>query len=393
MSLSITEDFQRDGFDLISCHSPLILTAELGNANATASTGDIVVSIRGQTGMDNTTLYQFDMGYIESTGSGPYVHYFRLDITDIIRNICNEPRLENEVSSYYVDDCRLATYIGIEVNSPGESLDNVIEWFMHGFNQVNTPDSSCLVDFADPDEDAIISIVPGVPQLFNLWLPAAVSSGTLRVRVDANGNNIVDGGITVPAAKGLYQFYAMTDFGEDLYDAFTMPHTLYKLYLFENPGPLEDTLATIDMIAFKKACPGDVVLTWLNRYGTYSSMAFERFPTYKREQKHIGSFDLEVTDIADMQSRKKSRGYQDVQTVISAVASRVPTEYFEAIEDLFYSMDVYMYNGTPPDYSFGSTGVEWTRVTVRGTLTDRRKRKHEAVRVDITLPEKYTQLR
>jgi hypothetical protein len=396
MSLSITEDFTRDGFDLISCQNPLVLKAELGNSDSSASSGDVEVSIRGQGDADNTNLYQFGMAYVETTGSSPnYTHHFKLNITDVIRNISNEPSLENKVASLYIDDCRLATYIAIQVDSTGETAVLIYGWFMHGFNQVNNPDSSCLVDFADVSEDAIISIVPGAPQLFYLWM-ATTSTGEVGyyVVVTKNGTVVDSAIMSDPVSKGLYQFYSMTDLGSSIYGAFDLPNTLYKLQIRTDPGDPDSVLASCDMIAFKQACDGDVVLTWLNRYGIYSSMAFTRFPTYKGEQTHIGSYDIDIDDLADVQSRKKSRGYDNVKTIISAVAKSIPTQYFEAIEDLFYSMDVYMYVGsTLPDYSFGSTGVEWMRVTVRGNLTERRKRKFEDVRVDISLPEKYTQIR
>ena len=144
-------------------------------------------------------------------------------------------------------------------------------------------------------------------------------------------------------------------------------------------------------IAFKQACEGDVVLAWLNRFGSYSYMAFERFPTVKGQQKDIGSYDLEVYDIADLQSRQKNRGFKDVKEVISAVAKNIPTEYFEIIEDLFYSMDVYYFTGTLPSYAFDA--ADWLRVTVKGELRNRKKYDYENVRIDITLPEKYTQIR
>jgi len=73
------------------------------------------------------------------------------------------------------------------------------------------------------------------------------------------------------------------------------------------------------------------------------------------------------------------------------VARGVPTEYFEAVEDLFYSMDVYYFTGTLPEYTFDQT--EWIRVRVRGNLSERKNHSRENVRVDILLPEKYTQLR
>ena len=145
------------------------------------------------------------------------------------------------------------------------------------------------------------------------------------------------------------------------------------------------------MIAFKQACEGDVVLAWLNRYGIYSYMAFERFPTIRGEQKHLGEFNITVDDLADEQSRTKSRGYEKVRDVISAVAKGIPTEYLEVIEDLFYSMDVYYFTGTLPSYTHAD--VDWLRVQVKGTLIERKKHSHENVRVDIMLPEKYTQVR
>ena len=98
----------------------------------------------------------------------------------------------------------------------------------------------------------------------------------------------------------------------------------------------------------ERGLEGDVLLCWLNRYGTYSYMAFDRFPTVRGEQDHIGSYDLLIDDLADVKSRTKSRGYKNVRNVISAVALGIETEYFHAIEDLFYSMDVYYFTGTLP---------------------------------------------
>jgi hypothetical protein len=385
MSLAVTEDFVRDAWDLIACHSPLVLKATLGNGNATASSGEVTVEIQAvSAGADDTTLYTFDMAYVETTGS--FDHFFRLDITDIIRKICNEPgHVDETAATHYKEKSKRATEIDIDVKSDGEDTVSVDNWYMHGFNQVNNPDSSCLVDFADVATKAIISIVPGVPMLYYLWIPSNIGGTNIFRLYDSGDNLLRSEALPDPVVFGLIQVYISTigaalqgawkDKIEEFY--FTIFNTTIQHKVFG--------------VAFKLACEGDVVLAWLNRYGTYSYMAFERFPTHRGEQRHLGEFNITVDDLADVQSRTKSRGYEKVRTVISAVAKGIPIEYMEVVEDLFYSMDVYYFTGTLPKDSFDA--AEWLRVTVRGTLVERKKHSHENVRVDVMLPEKYTQVR
>lgn len=387
MSLTLNDNFSRGGFDLIACQSPLVLDVTLGNAGATAASGDVTATIQGQTSAENTVAYTFNMAYVSSAGSGPYTHEFKLDITDIIRKICNDPSLQDDTTSGFDTENRLAPEIRITITSAPETPVVQDNWYAHGFNQVNNPDSSCLVDFADKDTEAIIPIVPGAPMLFYIWRQTTSVSGSFIRIVDDGSFNAYVG--TVAQVKGLIQGYDATILNQGLDDDY---ENGIKEYTFQCGIHTPLTIqGAVTLVAFKELCEGDVLLSWLNRFGVYSYMAFERFPTIRGEQKHIGSFDLEVTDIADLQSRTKSRGFTDVRNVISAVAKSVPTEYFDAIEDLFYSMDVYYFTGTLPEYEFDP--AEWLRVKVRGTLVERKKHSFENVRVDILLPEKYTQIR
>jgi len=387
MSLVVDEDFVRDAWDLIACHSPLVLKATLGDANATASSGDVTVELQAvSAGADDTTLYAFDMAYVSSAGVGPYTHAFRLDITDIIRKICNEPgHVDETAATHYKLKSKRATEIDIDVKSDGEDTVSVDNWYMHGFNQVNNSDSSCLVDFADVATKAIISIVPGVPMLYYVWVPSNLGGTNIFRLYDSDDNLIRSEALPDPVTFGLVQVSISTVNAalrngwdnkiEEFY--FTIFNTTIQHKVYG--------------VAFKLACEGDVVLAWLNRYGTYSYMAFERFPTHRGEQKHLGEFNITVDDLATVQSRTKSRGYENVRDVISAVAKSIPTQYLEVVEDLFYSMDVYYYTGTLPDDTFDAT--EWLRVQVRGNIVNRKKYSHENVRVDVMLPEKYTQVR
>jgi hypothetical protein len=388
MSLTVTEDFVRDARDLISCHSPLVLKATLQNLTATASSGDVTCDIQAVSfGADDDTLYTFDMAYVKTSFSSPdYYHEFRLNITDIIRKICNRPGHVDETGgAVYKLKSKRATEIDIDVKSSGEATQPVDNWYMHGFNQVNNPDSSCLVDFADVATKAIISIVPGVPMLYYLWNPTNLGgSGTFRL-YDSDNNLIDSEAMPDPITFGLVQV-SSTGINGALRTAWTNKIEEFYFIIY-NAGIQQKVYG----VAFKLACEGDVVLAWLNRYGTYSYMAFERFPTHRGEQKHLGEYNITVDDLADVQSRTKSRGYEKVRTVISAVAKGIPTQYMEVVEDLFYSMDVYYYTGTLIDDTFNS--LEWLRVTVRGTLVERKKHNQENVRVDIMLPEKYTQVR
>jgi hypothetical protein len=389
MSLTNNDDFRRDTIVLIGCQSPLVLDVTLQNTNISASSGDVYVSIAGVSpNAENTTTYNFDLGYVETTGSGPnYDHKFKLDITDIIRKVCNDPDLRNETAGGYKMLSRLATYIGCFVKSSGEITTGFYNYYAHGFNQVNNPDSSCLVDFGDPAVEAIIPIVPGAPMLWHVWNNALVAGAFYLRLFDSAANQISTITLANPVTQGLVQGTGAT-FNQNLYDDWSV---LEEYILGITPNIEPNSISKVTCVALKKVCEGDVVLAWLNRFGVYSYMAFERFPTHRGQQKHIGSFDLEVYDIADLQSRTKSRGYTGVQKVISAVVKSVPIEYFEAIEDLFYSMDVYYFTGTLPEYEFDP--AEWLRVQVRGTLVERKKQSFENVRVDILLPEKYTQIR
>ena len=386
MSLTVNDDFQRNGYNLVSCQNPLILNVSLGNTVSSASSGGVTVEITGSG--DNTETYEFDMGYVGTTGGPDYIHNFKLNITDIIREICNEPDLENEasVSSEIMRGSRLATAIEIKVSdlwkvNSSVYVENV---YMHGFNQVNNPDSSCLVDFADGDEEAVIPIAPGSPMLFWLWQHAAGTS------TPGPSGIIVDIGVTargfIATEQGLYQMHVPIDFNQNLHDDWG---SVPKEYTLELSGV--DSDAKLTLVALSEACEGSVVLSWLNRYGFYSYMSFAPEATWRNKQKHIGSYGIQVDDLADVKSRTKSRGFSDAKQVISAVAKNVPTQYFEAIEDLFYSMDVYYFTGTLPKYTYDPT--EWLRVEVKGDLIDRKKHSHENVRVEITLPEKYTQQR
>ena len=349
MSLTLNDDFTRASWDLIASQSPLVLDVTLQNTNTSASSGDVTVEIQGEVNADNTTLYTFDLGYVGTTGSGPnYDHAFKLDITDIIRKICNDPLLQDDTTAGFETENRMATRIAGEVKSSGETPTGFVKYFAHGFNQVNNPDSSCLVDYADLATEAIVPIVPGSPMMFWLWMNANYGSIDLEVKLLKGAVQLWAGNIAAASVRGMYQFYYPTGVNDELYDHSDDKPEEFTLKLYDNFAPTDYQIITL--IAFKKTCEGDVVLAWLNRFGTYSYMAFERFPTHRGEQKHIGSFDLEVYDIADLQSRTKSRGYTGVQKVISAVAKSVPTEYFDAIEDLFYSMDVYYFTGTLPEY-------------------------------------------
>jgi hypothetical protein len=388
MSLTYNEDFRRSGNNLISCHNPLVLDVTLQNTNTSAVSGDVTVDIAG-TG-DDTNTYVFDMAYVGSASAGGsnYDHTFRLDITDIIRRICNEPDLRNETASYYKRPSRLATNIMCLFKSSGESNTSFTNTYMHGFNQVNDPDSSCLVDFAEGGQAAgtvpgKYSIVPGVPMLLCFYAHTSITSPVVYLE---GSSGVVGSFSPSSTGAGLWQLYHPTELGSDLYADMGLRPAEYDLYM---DGSAE--AGRVKLVALKKACEGDVILSWLNRYGVYSYMAFERYPILKREQKHIGSYDIPIYDLADVKSRMKSRGYQEARTVISAVAKNVPIEYLEIIEDLFYSMDVYYYTGTIPKYTYDDN--EWTRVLVDGSINERRKYAYENVRIDITLPDKYTQLR
>ena len=144
------------------------------------------------------------------------------------------------------------------------------------------------------------------------------------------------------------------------------------------------------MVAPKQACEGSLVLAWLNRYWTYSYLAFDKWYSLRGDQKHIGSFSEEIIDPADNQSRELSRGYEKAVDSINAVCHNVPSAYLDGIADLFISMDVYMYTGDLPNYTFDT--VDWIRVLVKGNLIDRKKRGAEDVNVTVMMPEKYTQL-
>ena len=122
MSLTYNEDFRRDGHNLIACHSPLVLDVTLQNTNTSAVSGDVTVDIYGSGTTEDTTIYVFDMAYVETSGAGPnYDHTFRLDITDIIRRICNDPDLRNETSGSVKRPSRLASFITCLFKSPGRS--------------------------------------------------------------------------------------------------------------------------------------------------------------------------------------------------------------------------------------------------------------------------------
>ena len=386
MSLSIQDNFQRSGYDVISCHNPLVLDVELGNSDPIAESGDVSVIIQGQSGADNTTAYTFEMAYVTTTIDYGYKHQFRLNITNIIRHVCNTPQLEDETgANIYKQGSRMATPIKITVSASGESPDDVTNYFMHGFNQVNDPDSSCLVDFASGIPKILMAY--GAPSIFHIWEHTNSGSNTKLLLLDDELNVVSNISIGATFNKGLIQMHT-TILNGGIYSDYDYRVKEYGMKLYYGT---DTVVGEIDLIGLTAVCEGSVLLAWLNRYGTYSYMAFERFPTLEREQKHIGSYKQTITDIADVQSRALSKGYENVRTVISAVAKNIPTEYFEYIEDLFYSMDVYYYTGTLPNNVHSNT--DWLRVTVEGSLKERRRYSHDNVRVDIMLPEKYTQLR
>jgi hypothetical protein len=386
MAIEIVDDFRRDGvtyssIEVISCHSPLILIV-LTPGTTPAVSGAVTVEITGSG--DNTTTYTFDMAY-RSTN---IVRLFKLDITDIIRKICDEAQLELEVTppALLFEGSRRATEIEIVAKADGEGDQTVTNWYMHGFNQVNNPDSSCLVDFVDEETEARMCIAPGAPMMFHLW-NTETSGSTYFFDVKKDGGAVRGVSMGTDPDIGLIQFYDPIN-NLEFYDEDTGKQDEFSIAL--RKVGVGDS-ASMECFSPVRACEGSVVLAWLNRYGIYSYMAFDKHYTQVRNQKHIGSYDFEFYDIADLQSRQKSRGYSGVHTVISAIASAVDTRYFDAIEDLFYSMDVYYFTGTLPEYEFDPT--EWLRVKVSGSLPERKKHNHENVRVDIMLPEKYTQLR
>lgn len=392
MSLTNNDDFKRGGYDVISCHSPLVLDVEVGNNSSTPlSSGDVTVEITAQSPAENTDTYAFNMGYIETIETTPgfaWTHYFKLNITEIIKKLCREPFLTDETSSYYKHGARLATEIEIVIKRSGETSVSFTNYYMHGFNQVNDPDSSCLRDFADLSVEAVIPIVAGAPNMFWLWVTVDDSGWLYSGRLWFDPSAIHTFSLGSSITKGLYQLNHPTIFNELIHAEW---NGVPIEYLSEVYSSEDSQRAGLTAVMLTEACEGSVLLAWLNRYGTYSFMAFDRFPVLKTESSHIGSFDIEVNDLADVQSRQLSRGYKDVRTVISAIAKNIPREYLSAIEDLFYSMDVYYFTGTLPEYVFDST--EWVRVTVKGDIQQRTKHYHENVRVDVMLPEKYTQVR
>lgn len=393
MSLAWDGTF-RNGWTGIGCHTPLVLDVDLGNANATQVSGDCTVEIQGQGNAENQTLYTFDMAYVGTTGTTPnFVHRFILDITDVMRAIANNPLHQVDFSGggvYDEDENRMFTLIYITAKSAGEGDIVQNNYYGHGFNPINTDDDACLVEFCNKDVVATIPIVPGAPMIMSLWneVPTAVQQA--HVLKDKVGNTLNSRDLaTASIIQGLIQICDPVNINQELYDEYENPET-FTLHIYDSATKTTEK-HKLYLAAWKKACEGDVLLAWLNRYGTYSYMAFERFATYKTNQKSMGSYNLQVIGISALQSRKASRGYSNVQTVISAVAKAVPTEFFPIIEDLFYSMDVYYFIGTLPEYEFDSQ--EWLRVTVGGSLTERKKYNHENVRIDVMLPEKYTQVR
>lgn len=387
MSLTLNDDFSRSGFDVIACHSPLVLDVTLQNANATAVSGDVTAKLYGVGVTINTTEYTFDMGYAGSSGSGPYDHEFRLDVTDIIRRICNVPDLRDETTSGYKYKPLLGSGVLITIASAGESDDYLTKTYMHGFNQVNDPNSSCLVELAN--KQAIISIVPGAPMLFYQWLDVSTpSTNNEMALITEAGSAFKEIAMAFTLSGGLHQFNEPTDINLEFYNQFTQ-HEFFSMAIRE--ATTHVNYQVVYAAAYKKACEGDVVLAWLNRFGMYSYMVFDKRYSQEVQGKHIGSYDISIDDLADVQSRKLSRGYEGVYTVIDAIANQVPITFFPAIEDLFYSMDVYMFTGTLPSYNHQD--VNWVRVTVSGSMPQRKKHNHENIRVTIKMPEKYTQLR
>ena len=178
MPVTISQDFRKSSIDLISCHTPLVLKAYTDVLSSDPDDSNIVATIEGQTPADNTNRYTFSMAYTGSTfaiGGGYYRFYYTLDITDIIRKICNSPRLEREGTVDFYTPSRLATKIEIICYDKGGDDASLINTYMHGFNQVHDPDGACLVDFAS--KGAVIPIAPGIPMLFHAWQPSAGAAG------------------------------------------------------------------------------------------------------------------------------------------------------------------------------------------------------------------------
>jgi hypothetical protein len=392
-TLTNLNDFKKSGYELITAHSPLVLYWKLNDTTSSHSTGYLVATITGQSPADNQNSYTFDMAYIETIdlGGGSYDHYFKLNITDIIRKVCNSPRLESEITvGNFFQPSRLATSIKINVLVPGAPPPVQSDFtysYMHGFNQIGDPNGSALVEFASNDQGKI-SIAPGAPMLFHLWKNVATSN-QLYFDILKNASIVKSVLLNTGALPiALYEIYDNVNINQWLDDNFQELPILYELQLRDTTaGVLTSVFAT----APKKACEGSLVLAWLNRYGTYSYLAFDKYYRRRGEQKHIGSFTEEIIDIADNQSRELSRGFENAFDKITATCHNVPSEDLEAIEDLFISMDIYMYTGTLPDYTFST--AEWIRVEVKGNLRDRKKRSAEDINVEITPPEKYTQLR
>lgn len=386
MSMTLNDDFKRDGYNIVSCHSPLVLEILIANTSTSMASGDATATIQGQSPTENTTAYTFEMGYVETTGSGPtYYHTFRLDITDIIREICNDPDLDLDAQYIMSPVHRNASKIQVTIASSPETPVNFTNFYAHGFNQVNDQNSSCLVPLGDGS--ALIPVVAGAPMAHYLYLTSTSVSSSWSAQLERDSSIVWTGSSgLVSTGQGMAQIYE-DDLNEDLHNDFPGVPSEYVLSVIYSTA----TYGTITLLAMREACEGDVLLAWLNRFGTYSYMVFDRFPITRGSQKHIGSRDILIDDLADVQSRTKSRGFSNVKDTISAVAKNIPTEYFYLIEDLFYSMDVYYFTGTLPSYVFDEE--DWLRVQVRGNLQERAKYNQENVRVDIILPEKYTQQR
>lgn len=128
------------------------------------------------------------------------------------------------------------------------------------------------------------------------------------------------------------------------------------------------------------------LIKFLNRDGQYVFQWFNCYYETKEKPISLGTTSKIVTSILDSQTDKKQVGYK-TKRIVSLVVHDISRERLENLSDIFTSPRVYLYVG---DFT-SDEEKDWIQVEQSGNnVVKERKKEFSQVRLDVTLPEKYS---
>lgn len=140
-------------------------------------------------------------------------------------------------------------------------------------------------------------------------------------------------------------------------------------------------------VEVKESCTGNVLIKYLDRYGQYRFVPFNRFYEINDNPEQIGKVNRVFTSLVSAQSDMQSVGYRNKRQY-SLTADSITPEEMLYLSDIFSSPRIYLYIGN----GASDTASDWLEVekVSSSNLVRKRKGNSSDVTLIISLPEWYS---